>query len=637
MLILSVDKLSYSLPGRSLLEDVSLSLENGEKVGLIGRNGCGKSTLLRLLDGSLKADSGQIVARSGVTIRMLDQLPDLVGMEGRSLLEVVEEGAPEVLALLQEQHELYARIETASDEAQQQLEKRINLIGDRLNTFGAWDIKTRAASLLTALGFPDPERRFEALSGGERKRVALARTLILPPDLLLLDEPTNHLDIASITWLEKFLGAAKFALLMVTHDRFFLERVCSRMLEIWSGGITSYQGNYSSYLEQKAAQAASLARQQERFDNILRREEAWLRQGAKARSTKQKARIKRAQLMQDEGSGLNLVEQKIDEAAWDLGTRRLGRRVVEAKALSCRILEPFSFSLEPGERVGLIGSNGSGKTTFLDLVAGRLKADYGNLELGDTVHVGYFDQHTDRLAALAPETRVLDAVKDVATSIPLANGKEISASRLCEMFLFSGGAQAVPIAKLSGGERKRLELLRILIDRPNLMLLDEPTNDLDIDTIGRLEYFLDSFPGSLLVASHDRFLLSRLCDRLLVFRAGKIEEALPDILDEIEADFFEPKPGPKAMPAVVKLVEANPISLKKKLSYKEKSELGALEQKIPKLEQELEAIDKALGLESTDYAKVQELYARKQALEDELEASLARWAELEEIKEALGT
>ena len=631
MLLLTADRLAYSFPGRTLLEDASLGLGKGEKVGLIGRNGSGKSTLLRLLSGQLKPDEGEVTLRGQTVVRFLDQLPSLEGEEGQPLREVVGRGCADLLALRHQYDEVCRAMETGASDAG--LEKKLNRLTDQLSMHDAWDLETRADTLLTTLGFPDPERPLSGMSGGELKRVAMARTLLVPPDILLLDEPTNHLDIATIAWLESFLKAAQFCVLMVTHDRYFLERVCTRIIEIAGGTANAFNGNYSSYLAQKAEREATAERQQERFDNILRQEQAWLLKGPKARSTKQKARLQRAQAMIESGSGVVVAEGMTEDAAWDLGTRRLGRKALAFHGAGSRVLKPLDFLLEPGERVGLVGANGSGKTTFLDMMAGRLAAEHGFVETGETVHIGYFDQHTDRLHHLPPDTRVLDALKDVATSIPLANGKEVSAARLGEMFLFTGRAQATPIAKLSGGERKRLELLRLLMDRPNIILLDEPTNDLDIETLQRLEFFLDSFPGCVCIASHDRFLLQRLCDRLLIFRQGQVEETLPEALDDVGPGFFEWRPAAGA--ARVSTAAAAPETKKRKLTFKEEQELKKLERAIPDLEARIARLEADLAEQASNYAKVRELFAEKEKVEKTLGTSVERWAELEELRESL--
>ena len=637
MLLLTANKLSYHLPGRTLLEDASLSLDKGDKVGLIGRNGSGKSTLLRLLTGDLKPDNGEVTLRGQTTVRILDQLPTLEGEDGQPLREVVGRGCGELFRLRQQYDETCQALETPSDDEAEQtaIENRLNRLTDQLTLHDAWDLETRADQLLTTLGFPDPNRLLVNMSGGELKRVAMARTLLVPPDILLLDEPTNHLDIVTISWLEKFLMNAPFTVLMVTHDRFFLERVCSRIVEIANSTTQEFAGNYSAYLEQRAEREAQAARQQERFDNILRQEQAWMRQGAKARSTKQKARLQRVQAMIDGGSGVAAAAGATEDAAWDLGTHRLGKKVIEIQGVGCRVLKPLDFRLEPGERVGLVGANGSGKTTFLDLLAQKLTPETGTLEIGDTVHTGYFDQHTNRLKHLPGNTRVLDAVKDVAFTLPLSNGKEVSAARLCEMFLFTGPSQATLLEKLSGGEKKRLELLRLLMERPNLFLLDEPTNDLDIETLQRLEYFLDGFPGCVCIASHDRFLLQRLCDRILIFRDGQIEDALPEVLDVVGSDFFELSSVPPERTLNSAPTPSPSKTKKRKLTYKEESELKTLEAEVPRLESRLEELEKEMAEKATNYKAVKELFTEKEATAKQLERTVERWAELEDLKEAL--
>ncbi len=634
MILLNAHQLTFSLPGRTLLDAVDVSLEKGEKVGLIGRNGAGKSTLLKLLCGQLSQDSGDVTLRSGTTVRFLEQLPDLEADKGLPLWQVVARGHQPLMDLKHRYQEVCQELESVSADQRVSLESELDSLTDQLTRHDAWDLQTRACSLLTNLGFPEPERPLEKMSGGELKRVAMARALLVPPDVLLLDEPTNHLDIVTIAWLEKFLRGAQFAVLMVTHDRFFLERICTRMVEVVDGTLNSFEGNYSAYLEQKAEREAAAARAQERFDNALRTEQAWLRQGPKARSTRQKARFQRVQAMLEQKASSGSGPGEIAEEGWDLGTRRLGRKVLSLKGAAHQILKPLNFRLEPGERVGLVGANGSGKTTFLNLLAGKTEPTQGVLERGSTVHVGHFDQHTDRLSHLAPETRVLEAVREVAEYLPLSNGKEMSAARLCEMFLFSGSAQATPISKLSGGERKRLELLRILMDRPNLFLADEPTNDLDIETLQRLEFFLDNFPGCVCVASHDRFLLQRLCDRILIFREGGVEEAQPWILDQVDADFFlVTEQSSPVSPAAPTVVAAAPS--KRKLSYKEQSELTTLETAIPEMEERLQELKDELEAQADNYKAVRELFADKEKLETELEQAVDRWAELEELKESL--
>lgn len=633
MILLNAHKIEYSLPGRELLSNVDLTLLKGEKVGLVGRNGAGKSTLLRILSEQLKPDSGDLTLRSGTRLRYLDQLPELPADSGLTLREAVCLGCQDLTRLRARYDALCQELE-AHPQRQDALSEEMNRLTDQLTTHDAWDLETRADTLLTTVGFTDPTRPVARLSGGEAKRVALAQTLLVPPDILLLDEPTNHLDIATIAWLEKFLKGANFTVLMVTHDRFFLDRVCERIVEVADFTLQSFAGNYSQYLDLKAEREAQKARRQERFDNILRQEKAWLRQGPKARSTRQKARLQRVQAMLEHGSGVIEEPGQTEDQAWDLGTRRLGKKVVEVEIQEHRILKPYSFRLEPGERVGLVGANGSGKTTFLDLLAARLEPEQGTVEIGETLQTGYFDQHTDRLGHLDPETRVLDALKDVAHFVPLSNGKELTAARLLEMFLFTGSQHATPLRRLSGGERKRLELLRILMTRPNLILADEPTNDLDIDTLSRLEFFLDGFPGCLVVASHDRFLLQRLCDRILVFRDGWIEEATPAVLDEVDAEFFLRK---EAAPAPITQVpnEVLESSARRKLSYKEQRQLSELEEAIPRWEDEITTLDDELAEAAGQYGKVKELFEKKLELEQKLEQGMERWAELEELKESL--
>ena len=637
MILLNAHKIEYSFPGRTLLQDVDLSLTKGSKVGLVGRNGTGKSTLLKILAGQIIPDSGKVTLRGETTLRYLEQLPELGDAHGLSLREAVSLGAPELWNMRERYEACCQEMETASGGKLTELEDELNHLTDQLTLHDAWDLETRADMLLTTVGFPDPSLKLDGLSGGEMKRVAMARTLLVPPDILLLDEPTNHLDIVTIAWLENFLQKANFTVLMVTHDRFFLERVCNRIFEVSEMSVGSFEGNYSQYLDIKAEREATKARQQERFDNVLRQEKEWLGRGPKARSTKQKARLQRVQKMLDQGSGIIVESGQTEDQAWDLGTTRLGKKVVNLEIESHKVLKSLDFRLEPGERVGLVGSNGSGKTTFLELLSGRVEPDSGKVDIGETIKIGYFDKHTKGLDLLDPDTRVLDAVKDIAYTVPLSNGKELTAARLCEMFLFAGSQQATPIRKLSGGEKKRLELLRLLMTRPNLILADEPTNDLDIETLSRLEFFLDSFPGCVCIATHDRFLLQRLCDRMLIFRDGFMEETVPAALDNVDASFFEIAKEDKlpTPPSSSHKTESKTPS-KSKLSYKEKSELAELDKNIPLWESRLKEVEEETAAKASNYSAIKPLLAEKEELTSLLEAGVERWAALEELKEGLG-
>lgn len=635
MILLNAHKVEYSFPGRTLLQNVDLSLTKGAKVGLLGRNGTGKSTLLKILAGKISPDSGQVTLRGDTKLRYLDQLPELSDAEGLTLREAVSLGAPELWNMRSRYEEVCGEMETANSTRLGELEKELNELTDQLTLHDAWDLETRADTLLTTVGFPNPLMKLEGLSGGEMKRVAMARTLLVPPDILLLDEPTNHLDIVTIAWLENFLQRANFAVLMVTHDRFFLERVCKQIIEVADRTVQTFDGNYSQFLELKAEREAMKARQQERFDNVLRKETEWLRRGPKARSTKQKARLQRVQTMLEKGSGIILEPGQTEDQAWDLGTTRLGKKVATLDIQQHKILQPFHFRFEPGERIGLVGSNGSGKTTFLELLSGKVEPQKGNVDIGETVKVGYFDQHSKGLDHLDPDTRVIDAIKDIAFTVPLSNGKELTAARLCEMFLFVGPQQATPIRKLSGGEKKRLELLRLLMTRPNLILADEPTNDLDIETLSRLEYFLDGFPGCVCIATHDRFLLQRLCDRLFIFRDGVMEEALPSVLDNVDASFFETaNSDPVSKSKAVQPTQVKDSS-KRKLSYKESNELAELEKSIPQWEERLKTLEAEISAKAESYTAIRDLVEEKTQLEKRLETGVERWAELEELKESL--
>ena len=513
---------------RTLFSDLELHVGPRERLGLIGPNGAGKSTLLRVLAGREPLDRGERRCSPRLNVVLLDQEPDLD--PGRTVLEEVFAAGGERLALLREHEELSLAL--ADDPASDTLLARLGSCNARMDSCNAWDLERDCHEVLARLGIGGSSallgRRVGELSGGNRRRVALASALVAQPEVLLLDEPTNHLDADGVEWLQGWLDRFAGAVVLVTHDRYLLDRVTRRIVAVDRGEARRYDGNYAAYLERRAEEEAAEVAAEARLRNTLRRELAWLRRGPKARSTKQKARLQRIEALQE-------LEPRQARGALSLasGSRRLGKRVISAEALSIRaggasegplLLEDFHHDFGPEDRVGIIGPNGVGKSSLLEGIAGRLRPAAGTLELGGTVRLAYFDQHSDVLherdGALAGR-KVIEVVQEVASRVQV-DGMELSASQLLERFLFPPAQQHQPVARLSGGERRRLHLCRLLIDAPNVLLLDEPTNDLDVHTLSVLEEFLDDFRGCVVVVSHDRWFLDRTVDRLFCFENGRL-------------------------------------------------------------------------------------------------------------------
>ncbi len=498
---------------KEILHDASFSLDDGDKVGLIGTNGSGKSTLLKMIAGLESIDSGEMLVNPSVRIVYLPQQPELD--DDRTVLEQVFADSGDQMALVREFEEISDKLAHGHGD-QDQLMAKLSSLTHQLDATGAWDLETNAKIILTKLGIDDFEAKIGDLSGGYRKRIALAAALLSEPDVLLMDEPTNHLDALSVEWLQSYLNRFRGALLLITHDRYFLDRVTNRILEIDRGDLFTYSGNYSYYLEKKALAEDSAASTERKHQGLLRRELEWLKRGPKARSTKQKARIDRVHALQ-------ATEFKQGHGKVDIATagRRIGKKVIELVAVTKgygdrTLINGFTYEFSPEDRVGIIGGNGVGKSTLMDMITGRLQPDSGTVEIGTTIHIGYFDQHSDDLT-LNPEQRVIDYLKDVAELVKIADGTVITASQMLERFLFPGNQQYAPINKLSGGERRRLFLLRVLMSAPNILILDEPTNDLDVQTLAVLEDYLEDFNGCVIVVSHDRYFLDRVVDTIFAF------------------------------------------------------------------------------------------------------------------------
>jgi len=619
---------------KEILKDASFSIDATDKVGLIGTNGSGKSTLLKAIAGLEPIDSGQILVNSGVRIVYLPQQPDLD--ENNTVLEQVFADSGEQWALVREYEELSDKLAHQNADTDR-LMSRLSTVMQKMESSGAWELENQAKIILTKLGISDFEARIGTLSGGYRKRIALAAALLSEPDVLLMDEPTNHLDALSVEWLQSYLNRYRGAILLITHDRYFLDRVTNRIIEIDRGDIYTYNGNYSYYLEKKALAEDSAISTQRKHQGLLRRELEWLKKGPKARSTKQKARIDRAHALQE-------TEFKQAQGKVDISTlsRRIGKKVIELDNISKgygerTLIKDFTYEFSPEDRIGIIGGNGAGKSTLMDIITGRVKPDSGTVEIGSTIHIGYFDQHSEALLeALNENQRVIDYIKEEGEFIKIADGTQISASQMLERFLFPGNQQYAPIYKLSGGEKRRLFLLRVLMGAPNVLILDEPTNDLDVQTLAVLEEYLEDFTGCAIAVSHDRYFLDRVVDKIFALEPGGNIRQYPGnysvYLDYKQAE-EEAVPVEKIKNQKPKYTPPTDANKPRKLSSKEKREFEILESKIAQLEIEKVEVEKALySAPPGAVTQVRELYEKVEHITQAIDTATERWLELADIE-----
>ncbi|MDP5017065.1 MAG: ABC-F family ATP-binding cassette domain-containing protein [Dolichospermum sp.] len=632
MSIVTLQSVKKDFGIKELLKDANFSLDTNDKVGLIGTNGSGKSTLLKMIAKLESIDSGQILVNSGAKIVYLPQQPDMD--ENHTVLEQVFADSGEQMNLVKEYEELSDKLAHYPDDSQ--LMSRLSTVMERMDATGAWEVETNAKIILTKLGIVDFDVKVGTLSGGYRKRIALAAALISEPDLLLMDEPTNHLDALSVEWLQSYLNRYRGALLLITHDRYFLDKVTNRIIEIDRGDIYNYTGNYSYYLEKKALAEESAVSTQRKHQGILRRELEWLKKGPKARSTKQKARIERAHALRD-------TEFKEINGKVDISTvgRRIGKKVIELKNVSKAynnrtLIHNFTYEFSPEDRIGIIGGNGAGKSTLMDIITARIKPDSGSVEIGSTIHIGYFNQHSEELlTAVDDDQRVIDYIKEEGEFIQISDGTKISASQMLERFLFPGNQQYAPINKLSGGEKRRLFLLRILISAPNVLILDEPTNDLDVQTLAVLEDYLEDFNGCVIVVSHDRYFLDRTVDRIFALEEGGGLRQYPGnysiYLDYKKAEEAEKQEPPKTVIAEKVISPVAETKKARRLSNWERREFEELEGKIAKLEAEKTAAERKLATVAGNYSQVQKLYEEVETLKKNIDLSTERWLELAEM------
>ena len=630
MNLVTLENISKSYSEKVLLNNISLGINDGDKIGIIGINGAGKSTLLKIVAGKDEFFEGTLTKNKNLRVEYLSQNPDF--KEEATVIEQIFRGETKELKLLMEYEKL---VEKLNSEVSEELNNRLLKVQGEIDALNLWDLESEAKSILNKLGITNYDEKIKNLSGGQRKRVALASALIAPCDLLILDEPTNHLDSDSIEWLEEFLNARKGALLMITHDRYFLDRVSNKTIELDRGNLYVYDGNYTRFLEKKMERMEREEAEESKRQSMIRSELKWVKRGAKARTTKQKARLQRF----DELVNREYIKPKTDVEMNFVGTR-LGKKIIEISHLSKsfdnrNLINDFNYIFTKEDRVGIIGKNGAGKSTFINMLRGRLKPDEGEIEIGETVKIGCFAQD-DR--DMDPNMRVIDYVREGGEFIPVADGTKITASTMCERFLFDGTMQYTKIEKLSGGERRRLHLLRVLMEAPNVLLLDEPTNDLDINTLNILEDFLDNFVGVVIVVSHDRYFLDRICNKIFSYEdKGKIkiyngnysDYQITAEIEKIKNESSEKK-DKKVTGVRNKEREARP-----KFTFKEAKEYEEIAGVIEKLETRIAELDDEMAKNASSYGKLQELMEEKEKLEEDLLFRYERYEYLEDLAQKI--
>ncbi len=622
--VLLVEHLTKTFGERVLFEDISFGLSHGSKVGLVAKNGAGKSTLLSILAGIDHADSGKISFNKSFTVGYLQQEP--VFNEADSIIDhIFKMNSPAMQAVKEYERLLSISDEDHSEPIQQQLQQAMASVEE----LKAWDLDARVKTILGKLGLHHIHYRIATLSGGQRRRIALAQLLIESPDVLLMDEPTNHLDVEMVEWLEGYLSAQQKTVLLITHDRYFLDRVCEQIIELDNHQLYHYDGDYEYFLEKKAEREFNLSRETDKAKNLLRKELEWMRKQPKARTTKSKARIDAYYDLKEKAS-VKIDDQKLQ---LDMKMSRIGGKVLELKKVyktfgDKKILNGFDYTFKKGERIGIIGSNGTGKSTFLNIITGKATADSGKVNVGDTIIYGYYTQ--DGLQ-LSEDKRVIEVVKDIADMVELNDKTKIRAEQFLELFMFTPQMQYTYVSSLSGGEKRRLMLLTVLIKNPNFLILDEPTNDLDLLTLQTLEDYLQFFPGCLIIVSHDRYFMDKLVDHLFVFEGNGAVRDFPGNYSEYRT--WKDKQD-KELKAVEQKVKPQVIQEKpqNKLSYKEKFELEQLDKLIPQLEEEKKQIEEKLAL-SSSHEELIKMSERLGQISNEIDEKGLRWLELQEKKD----
>lgn len=629
-MILSAENLGHSYGVRTLFKNISFNIEEGDKIGVIGVNGTGKSTLLRDI-ATGEPGEGKITKNGTCVIEYLPQDPAFD--PDATVLEQVFRGESPQLDVVRRYEEAVQQAE-AEPENKTARQKLLALQQEMDSKF-AWQMESEAKAVLDKLGITDLQQPMKELSGGQRKRVALAGVLVRPSDLLILDEPTNHMDNETVAWLEEVLQKRKGALLMVTHDRYFFDRVVNRTLEIDGGEGYLYTGNYSLFLQKREERRIAAAGAAQRLRNVYRRELAWISRGAEARRTKSKERIERFNELKKEVNNIK-TEQQLEISS--VGSR-LGKTIIECEHIGLdyggkTYIDDFNYVLLRNDRIGIVGPNGSGKSSLMDIIAGRLAPTRGTVKVGQTVKIGYFAQHSEFKDA---DCRVLEYIKNVSDYIETADGTRITAAQMLERFLFPPELQWVPVSKLSGGEKRRLYLLSVLMSAPNVLILDEPTNDLDIPTLSVLEDYLDTFNGAVIAVSHDRYFLDRFAGKIFAFMGGgEVRQFIGDYsrYEQARAEAQNLARQQERAQSTVKPQQREEKQRAPKMTYKEKLEYEQIEQVIAQAEAELKMTEMEINACGTDFVKLTELTAKQQELTQRISDLTDRWAYLEELAEA---
>jgi ATP-binding cassette subfamily F protein uup len=617
---LSAENISRNIGERWVFKSLFFGLQKGEKVALIGKNGTGKTTLMETLMGMQSPDEGKISIRKGIRVGYLPQNP--IFSENEEVLNYLfSDDLPSAMAI-----KAYEKAMISGDA--KELEDSFAL----MEAHNAWDYEARAKQIITRLGIPDGDQKVSTLSGGQKKRLSLAKLLIESPDIMILDEPTNHLDIETIEWLEGILSGPNLTVLVVSHDRYFLDKICTKMFELSQGSLYTYDGNYAYFLEKKAEREASEASSISKAKNLYRKELEWMRKQPKARGTKAQYRIDAFAETEE------MAHRKPDDSKLELAIQmsRLGNKIIEINGLKKawgdkKIINDFTYTFKKKDRIGIVGKNGAGKTTFLQLLTGLEKPDAGTIDPGETLVVGYYTQIP---FDFKPEQRVIDTITEIAEVIPYGKNESLSPSQFLSKFLFPTAQQYTPVAKLSGGEKKRLQLMRVLVKNPNFLILDEPTNDLDLDTLQLLEDFLSDFQGCLLLVSHDRYFMDNLVDQLILVEGeGEVRFFNGNYTDyrislENQTDTA---PAAKVNPVKAPSTVASPLLTKgPKLSFKEQKEFEELEAKMAHLESEKTGLMEQLNAGSEDFQVLTRLAQEIEVIKNSLEEMELRWLELSE-------
>ncbi len=620
MSILSTEQLGHSFNDNWLFKDLYLGLNKGDRVALVGINGTGKSTLLRILSGLLAPSLGKVVTERDLRIGYLEQDPQFQNQETISDF---------IYSIGNERQQLIRQYEEAVEQEVHD-EKLLNRLMDELSNANAWEYEYEIKTILGRMGIQHLEQKITTLSGGQRKRLALAKLLIDDPDVYILDEPTNHLDIETIEWLESYMTGGQKTILLVTHDRYFLDNVSSRIIELDRGKLQNFNGNYSYYLEKKAEQNAAEDASFSKNTNLLKRELEWMRRQPKARTTKSKSRIDSFYDLEEKTKGRN-VKSSLELS---VNVSRQGNKILELENISKNfngnpVITNFSYTFKKGDRIGVAGKNGTGKSTLLNIVTGAIQPDHGNVLVGETTVFGYYRQGG---LEFKEEERVIDVVKNIAEYITMADGKTLTASQVLTHFLFPPAKQYGMVNKLSGGEKKRLQLMRVLMKNPNYLILDEPTNDLDIDTLNVLEDFLLNFPGILMLVSHDRYLIDRLTEQLFIFEGDGNVHIYSGNYTDYRLEQEEPKKPAKSV-LKTEMHNSEPTTQKRKLSFKEEKELQSIESETEELEKRMEVLTSELNSGITDHTQLSEIAIKIKALKENIDNMTMRWLELTDLQE----